>query len=443
LGWAGYEVGRRIVAATVTFQGARFFLDDVVVAPWLLALVLVGVPLLATLTTIVALSRVQAGPLATSRRGRRRPPSARRALPLAAGIGGLLAAAPLRRVVDSEAGETLDNLAPLFLVLTIVGFVIAGPWLCMLAGRGIARVSRRVPGLIAARRIASDPSATFRAVSVVVLAAFAVTFSASLVDASEDEPVDGGRGVLRPGVVEVITGGVPEARVAPLLSEPAVPVRTGAASHFVESCPELARMVTLPCSSSGLAVGGISERAGLAGTGLPISMVYIPTDGTPAAERRVRTQAANLVPNALIHTQQDRIDTDALFFDSLEQLQRLVWYFVLLVAACSLTVGMLAGVIERRRPFALLRASGLRLGELRQVVFLETAAAMLVTAAVGVGLGMATSYAVALFGDLVWTWPDAGVFAMVGVGVLAALVLSTMALPLLDAATRHEAVRYE
>lgn len=443
LGWAGYEAGRRILAATVTFQGARFFLDDVVVAPWLLALVLAGVPLLAMLTTIVALGRVQAGPLATSRHGRRPPPSARRALPLAAGIGGLLAAAPLRRVVDSETRETLDNLGPLFLVLTIVGFVTAGPWLCMLAGRGIARVSRRVPGLIAARRIAGDPSATFRAVSVVVLAAFAVTCSASLVDASEGAPVDGGRGVLRPGVVEVITGGVPEAKVAPLLSERALPVRSGAAGDFVESCPELARVVTLPCSSSGPAVGGISQRAGLADTDLPVSTVYISTGGTPAAERRVRTQAANLVPNALIHSQQDRIDTDAFFLDSVEQLQRLVWYFVLLVAACSLTVGMLAGVIERRRPFALLRASGLRLGELRQVVLLETAAAMLVTAAVGVGLGMATSYALALFGDMAWTWPDGGVFAMVGIGVLAALILSTMALPLLDAATRHDAVRYE
>ncbi len=443
LGWIGYEVGRRIVAATVTFQGARFFLDDVVVAPWLLALVLAGVPLLAMLTTVVALSRVQAGPLATSRRGRPPPPSARRALPLAAGLGGLLAAAPLRRVVDNETSERLDNLAPLFVILTIVGFVTIGPWLCMLAGRGIARVSRRVPGLIAARRIANDPRATFRVVSVVVLAAFAVTFSASLVDASDDGPVDGGRGALRPGVVEVITGGVPEARVAPLLFGRAVPIRSGAAGDFVESCSELARMVTLPCSSSGLAVGGISERAGLAGTGLPIGTVYLPTDGTPAAEHRVRTQAANLVPNALIHTQQDRIDTDAFFFDSVEQLQRLVWCFVLLVAACSLTVGMLAGVIERRRSFAMLRASGLRLGELRQVVFFETAAAMLVTAAVGVGLGMATSYAVALFGDMVWTWPDVGVFAMVGIGVLAALVLSTMALPLLDAATRQDAVRYE
>jgi hypothetical protein len=276
-----------------------------------------------------------------------------------------------------------------------------------------------------------------------VLAAFTVTYSASLVDASEDGPVDGGRGALRPGVVEVITGGVPEAKVAPLLSERAVATRSGAAHNFVESCPGLARVVTHPCSSSGLSEVGVSERAGLAGTDLPVSVVYIATDGTPAAENRVRTQAANLVPNALIHTQRDRIDTDALFFNSLEQLQRLVWYFVLLVAACSLTVGMLAGVLERRRPFALLRASGLRLGELRQIVLLETAAAMLITAAAGVGLGMVSSYAFALFSDMAWTWPDAGIFAMVGTGALAALVLSTMALPLLDAATRHDAVRYE
>jgi hypothetical protein len=32
---------------------------------------------------------------------------------------------------------------------------------------------------------------------------------------------------------------------------------------------------------------------------------------------------------------------------------------------------------------------------------------------------------------------------MVGIGVLAATLLSTLALPLLDAATRYDAVRYE
>jgi hypothetical protein len=55
------------------------------------------------------------------------------------------------------------------------------------------------------------------------------------------------------------------------------------------------------------------------------------------------------------------------------------------------------------------------------------AAAMLVTAAVSVGLGMASSYALALFRDMAWRWPDVGVFAMVGIGALAAVILSTMA----------------
>ena len=109
----------------------------------------------------------------------------------------------------------------------------------------------------------------------------------------------------------------------------------------------------------------------------------------------------------------------------------------------TLNRGYLAMAVLVAAVAAFAWASGLRLGELRQVVLLETAAAMFVAAAVSVGLGMASSYAVALFGDMVWTWPDAGVFAMVGIGVLAALVLSTIALPLLDTATRHDAVRFE
>jgi hypothetical protein len=63
----------------------------------------------------------------------------------------------------------------------------------------------------------------------------------------------------------------------------------------------------------------------------------------------VRSQAANLVPNAIIHAQQDRVDVDARFLGSVGQLLRVGWYFVLVVAACSLTVGMVAGVVERRR----------------------------------------------------------------------------------------------
>ena len=91
----------------------------------------------------------------------------------------------------------------------------------------------------------------------------------------------------------------------------------------------------------------------------------------------------------------------------------------------------------------MLRASGVRLGELRRVVLLETAATMVFTSLLGVGLGLVLAYAAARRGDVMWTWPDLGTFAIVGSGVLAALLFSMFALPLLNATTRHDAVRYE
>jgi hypothetical protein len=443
VGWVGYEVGRRVLAATVVFQGGPFFVDDVAVGRWSLLLVLVGVPVLAALTTVVTLRRAQLGPLAASRRAHRSPPSAWLALPLAIGLGGQLVAIPLGGVLGRD---DIDALAPPLVVLTVLGFVMTGPWLCLLAGRGVARVSRRAPGLIAARRIAADPRATFRAVSGVVLAAFTVTYSASVVDVSGGDAngYGAGAGDLRPGVVEVFVNGLAGGPDLSTLSEQAVVTRfdSNREVQVVESCAALARVVRISCSSAD-PPGRLHASPELAASDLPILSVYVPTDGSAAAEDRVRTEAANLVPNAIIHTHEDLVDVDARYLGDVAELVRVFWHFVLVVAACSLTVGMVAGVIERRRPLALLRASGLRLGELRQVVLLETVAAMLVTAAAGVGLGLGASYSLARFGDLDWAWPDAGVFTMVGMGVLAALVLSMMTLPLLDAATRHDAVRYE
>lgn len=170
---------------------------------------------------------------------------------------------------------------------------------------------------------------------------------------------------------------------------------------------------------------------------------FIPTDGTPAAENRVRTRAANLVPNAIIHTNRDLMDRNEFFPADLARLASLGFAFMLLVGACSLTAGTIGGLIERRRPFALLRASGVRLGELRRVVFLEVAATMLFTSVLGVGLGLAAGYAATRQEGVAWKWPVLEVFGYVGSGVLAALLFSALALPLLDVTTRHESVRYE
>ena len=60
-------------------------------------------------------------------------------------------------------------------LLIIVGLVIAGPWLTMAAARVMARQTSRPGALIAARRLADDPRAAFRAVSGLVLALFITT----------------------------------------------------------------------------------------------------------------------------------------------------------------------------------------------------------------------------------------------------------------------------
>jgi hypothetical protein len=86
---------------------------------------------------------------------------------------------------------------------------------------------------------------------------------------------------------------------------------------------------------------------------------------------------------------------------------------------------------------------GVRLGELRRIVFLETAAAMLFTSVLGVGIGLLLAYATVRQGGAIWRWPDREVYLYVGSGVLAALIFSTFALPVLKATTRYDAIRFE
>ena len=59
--------------------------------------------------------------------------------------------------------------------LILIGLFIAGPWLTMAAARAMARWTSRPGTLIAARRLADDPRAAFRAVSGLVLALFVTT----------------------------------------------------------------------------------------------------------------------------------------------------------------------------------------------------------------------------------------------------------------------------
>lgn len=438
MAWATYEVIRRTAAENVVFQCGRFWPEDLAVPPWALVLILAGTPVLVMLAPATSLYWASANPLAISRLGRRPAPGIWMTLPLVAAIAGTLAAKPLEDLLGSQAAE-------FFTMVTlggyVLGFVLIGPWLCMVVSLGIARLSRGAPGLIAAHRIAADPYAAFRRVSVVVLAVSILT-SLGSIGGQLDPPNEPQYVRPKPGVLVVYTGGVPESQVAPLLSQQAVAVRARGEFGLLEaSCAELSRVRDLSCPYPEIA--GLTEPEPDFAT-LPVREVYIPTDGSLAAENRVRNQVASLVPNAIINSERDPVDhTGGGMFADFGRLINIATLFVLLLATVGLTAGLAGSLLERRRPFALLRASGVRLGELRRVVFLETAATMVLTSVVGVGLGMLLAYVATRRAGLSWTWPDLAVYAYAGGAVLAALLLSTLALPLLNLTTRFDAIRYE
>jgi FtsX-like permease family protein len=174
---------------------------------------------------------------------------------------------------------------------------------------------------------------------------------------------------------------------------------------------------------------------------LPIQTLLIPTDRTAAAQERIRTLAATTVPMLRSKTSDDLATAAPLNATGIAALLPYAMVFVLLFTACSLTVVVLGGIHERRRPFALLRASGVRLAELRRIVLLETGAPLTLAVLLGVGLATIESLVSTPPGE--WTPPSAAFFIGLAGGVLAAFAVSLAALPFLHTATRLDTVRFE
>ena len=162
----------RAPVAGIPFLGEPFFPADMALSlPDILA-VAIGVPVAAAVAARLALRRVHISPLGVARRATPRPPRAWRVLPLLAGLAEL-GFFVVHGTPASPSGEVWA-LLPGFLLI-IVGLIIAGPWLTMAAARIMARRTSRPSALIAARRLADDPRAAFRAVSGLVLALFITT----------------------------------------------------------------------------------------------------------------------------------------------------------------------------------------------------------------------------------------------------------------------------
>jgi hypothetical protein len=120
----------------------------------------------------------------------------------------------------------------------------------------------------------------------------------------------------------------------------------------------------------------------------------------------------------------------------------------LLMAACSLAVTVGGGIVERRRPFTLLRLSGTPSATLYRVIVLESVlplvSASLVAAATGIGVAIPLVKALpALRNEPSVAHPgDVYYFAM-GAGLLVALMVISSALPLISRVTQPNSARFE
>ena len=116
----------------------------------------------------------------------------------------------------------------------------------------------------------------------------------------------------------------------------------------------------------------------------------------------------------------------------------------LVIAGCSLAVSVTTGVNERKRPFSLLRLTGVPVRVLRRVVALETAVPLLLVAVISAGMGFLAAD-LFLRSQLSESLQPPGLdyYVIVGVGLVACLGIIAATLPLIERITGPEIARNE
>jgi len=460
--------------AAIPFTGDAFFPSDVTLGPVAVVAVALGIPIAAAVAARMALRRVKISPLGVTRRTTPRSPRAWR---LAVGPAGLafLGFWVLHGVPDGSVRQVMVFLPGILTVM--VGLVLAGPWLTMAAARTLARRSRRPATLIAARRLADNPGAAFRAISGLVVGLFVTTVSVGILTTLEAERGGNRPGTAREVMVERLERTPMTSVPAPVLDQlsavtgvravfvlrqnPADAHGTFLAGHYdgLTTCADLARDPRLGSCQPGATIANVDAffhpwngttvwptvpvpPARLAT--MPITALVADTDGSTAALESVRTildnhfRASPWSPGTEDDWATDTTRTSTGF----RRLAYVVSLASLPIAGCSLAVSVAGGLSERRRPFSLLRLTGVPLRMLRQVVAFESAVPLLLVAVVAIGLGLVAAelFLKAQMGYALHP-PGLTYYGIVVIGLATSLAIIGSTLPLLSRITGPEAAR--
>jgi predicted lysophospholipase L1 biosynthesis ABC-type transport system permease subunit len=121
---------------------------------------------------------------------------------------------------------------------------------------------------------------------------------------------------------------------------------------------------------------------------LPVHALVVGTNGSTAAVESARTKLENTVPSRFPPDTLSSMSPDSdRLLARYKQLADVVILVSLPIAGCSLAVAVAAGLADRRRPFSMLRLTGVPLAMLRRVVALETVVPLVLTAAVSIAIG--------------------------------------------------------
>jgi hypothetical protein len=493
----------RPVLAGVAPIGMRYFESQLTPTVWGYLAMLVGVPVAAAVAALISLRRVQVSPLGVSRRTTPKPPTFWRLATLVIGLG--LYVYGLSKTTHKSIG------APAYpgLLITMVGLVIAGPWLTSVASRQFGRLMPGSAALLSTRRLADNPKTAFRSVTGLVLAVFLGTMVGTLVpavNATEATPTAGalsnvllesGLGFSPHGGANLLSGlnAIRGADVYPiyasLVTGPASgpgagpgsapggkgPGGGGAAQAgpSVMTCSALRGLAVLGQCAPGRPAVEVTDNSLYGDNPLydtaPIASASSPAYTgdlaklnlitvlvrvhSPATLERVRTYlavnappqesgqgSAPTPPRTFGETLQIRLDRAATF----EKIVYAAVALTLVVAGCSLAVAVGGGLVDRKRPFTLLRVSGTPIGVLSRVVLMEAAVPLVAATIVAAGIAYGTS--VLAFVRLAPTGtaiPQLGsdYYALMGIGLAVAFGIITVTLPLLRRMTSPGNVRFE
>jgi hypothetical protein len=458
--------------ASIPFTGMSFFPDDMSLTVPDILLVAFGVPAGAAVAARVSLRRVRISPLGVTRRVTPRAPRAYRLIPLVLGVAVLVFAIGHRpRTSDGQTAVFLPGL-----LLIMAGLVLAGPWLTMVGARVMARRASRPAALIAARRLADNPAAGFRAISGIMLALFVTSVAIGVITTIVDNRGPAPIGSTDAGTLSTVFPENPPSVqgtvLADLRSIPGVQSATVVHDNPADGwdndpgvvacadiptaygrCPDGATVAEVPMDFIPFRGSASATRVWPGATvslgdlqRLPVVSIVVGTDGSAAARESARTVLELAYPTFWVAPNVPG-DFESDFADTLrgwQQLANVIIIASLALAGCSLAVSVVGGLGERKRPFSLLRLSGAQVRVLRRVVALESAVPMLAVAVVAIGMGfLAAQLFLKAQMDYTLTPPGPGFYAIVVVGLAACLGIIASTLPLLERITGPETARSE